>query len=274
MIVDAQVHIWEADRPERPWIPSGASYAHRPEPITQETLTAEMDRVGVDRAYLVPPTWEGIRNDVVLRAAETEPERFRAIVRFPIDDRGSVSSLEAWARDPRVAGARLVFTRQAAVWLTDGTADWYWDVAADLGLPTMVFAPNLTRELGAVAARHPRARIAVCHVGLETSKRDDEIDEGWADALALADLPNVAVKATSLPSFTTEDYPYPLLAEKIHRLIDAYGADRVFWGSDLSRLRGDYAQLRRFFEEELDLTDDQSRLIMGEAVLGWFPWSR
>ncbi len=125
VIVDAQVHTWAADTPDRPWIPGGAVCAHSTDPFEAPNLLAEMDRVGVDRALLVSPTWEGDRNDLVLAAAEYYPDRFGAIVRFDLQDPSHVANVEQWAADSRVCGARVVFFRRSAEWMRDGTADWF-----------------------------------------------------------------------------------------------------------------------------------------------------
>jgi L-fuconolactonase len=82
-IVDAQVHIWGADTPERPW-PQGRSRPHRPQPFTAEDLLREMDAAGVARAVLVPPSWEGDRNDLALAAAAAYPDRFAVMGRPPL----------------------------------------------------------------------------------------------------------------------------------------------------------------------------------------------
>jgi L-fuconolactonase len=52
-IVDAQVHIWGANTPERPW-PARAE-PHRA-PLGKEELLAEMDKAGVDGVVIVPPS--------------------------------------------------------------------------------------------------------------------------------------------------------------------------------------------------------------------------
>jgi L-fuconolactonase len=56
LIVDAQVHIWGADTPERPW-PSGShGRAHRPQPFSKDDLLREMDgSVGVYRTEVAGP---------------------------------------------------------------------------------------------------------------------------------------------------------------------------------------------------------------------------
>ena len=67
-IVDAQVHIWAKDTPERPW--PKRNEPHRPEPLGADELLGEMDAAGVDRVIIVPPKWEGERNDLALAAGE------------------------------------------------------------------------------------------------------------------------------------------------------------------------------------------------------------
>ena len=85
MIVDSQVHIWAPDTPERPWPPGQAARAHQPTPLTAEALLEKMDAAGVARAILVPPSWEGDRNDVVLAAAHRYPERFAVMGRISLE---------------------------------------------------------------------------------------------------------------------------------------------------------------------------------------------
>jgi predicted TIM-barrel fold metal-dependent hydrolase len=108
---------------------------------------------------------------------------------------------------------------------------------------------------------------------LDTKLRDEEIPPQVDALLPLSELPNIAVKATSLPSFYTEPYPYPSLQRELRRVLEAFGPERVFWGSDLSRLRCDYSDLYRLFTEELDfLSPGELELIMGDAVCNWFDW--
>jgi L-fuconolactonase len=273
-ITDAQVHVWAADRPDRPWITGGAEYAHRGATgvLSADELLGEMDSAGVSRALLVSPTWEGNRNDLVLEEAARHPDRLGVIVRFDLD-KPDEEQLVAWHADPRVFGARAVFIKHTAEWLEQGVADWVWRTAEDIGMPLMIYAPYQYDGVRRVAERHPDLKIAICHLGMLTSLRDEEIVSEVAKVIELAELPNVAVKASSLPSFVTEDYPYPSLHGHIERVVEAYGPERVFWGSDLSRLRGTYQQLVDLFMKELDfLSDDDRRLIMGNALAAWFNW--
>jgi len=73
IIVDSQVHIWAHDSPTRAWPASGTrgrtSTPHRPTGFTQQDLLKEVDGAGVRGAVMVPPSWDGDYNDLVLDGA-------------------------------------------------------------------------------------------------------------------------------------------------------------------------------------------------------------
>src|SRR2546427_9737399 len=78
LIVDAQVHIWGADTPNRPWPPCRADQAQKPYPVTKRLGLEGMKAARVLRGVLVPPSWEGARNHLGLDAAPWHPGRLDA----------------------------------------------------------------------------------------------------------------------------------------------------------------------------------------------------
>ena len=66
LIVDAQIHMWPPNRPDRPWV-AGAQ-PQIPEPFTIERVVPMIDEAGVDRVVIVPPTLEGNRIDYAQEA--------------------------------------------------------------------------------------------------------------------------------------------------------------------------------------------------------------
>jgi predicted TIM-barrel fold metal-dependent hydrolase len=277
-IVDAQVHIWAAERPGRPWPPGTAKRAHRPVPLGAEQLLVEMAEAGVDRAVLVPPSYEGDYNDLVLEAATRWPDRFRAMGRISIDRPMTRDALAAFARQPGMMGIRLTFHLPATrPWLFDGTADWFWPLAEELGIPLMILPCGSLPRIGEIAARHPGLRIAIDHfshhraLDEEPSLHLDEIEE----LVRLARLPNVVVKASCLPFFSREAYPFHDLDGVIRRVFDAFGPRRFFWGSDMTRLPCTYRQAVTHFTEALPwLTGEAKELVMGRALLAWSGWEK
>jgi L-fuconolactonase len=274
-VVDAQVHVWLPESADRPWPPGGAERArsmHRAVPIDGTTLRAEMRTAGVDRAVLVPPFFEGYRNDFAVACAERAPDTFRVMARVDLRtaDPGPVREL---LRNPLVAGIRLVFLPADAGRVDDPGAEWLWRFAEEEDVPVMLLASGQLRSLGEVARAHPGLRLAVDHLGLTGQAADAAVAPEIAEVLALAGLGNVSVKLTAAPCYSTEPYPYPALHPFLRQLHDAYGSDRLFWGSDLSRLRGSYPDLVRLFREELDiLSPADVEAIMGRSVLTWLRW--
>ncbi len=69
--------------------------------------------------------------------------------------------------------------------------------------------------------------------------------------LALAKHPNVAVKATGQPGYVRDPYPFPSIHDALHRVFDAFGPRRMFWGTDITRMRCSWRQCVTLFTEEL-----------------------
>ena len=94
-----------------------------------------------------------------------------------------------------------------------------------------------------------------------------------ADLLALARRPNIAVKASSLPSYTNDVYPFKRIHSYIRQVYDAFGPKRMFWGTDQTRMPCTPRQALTLFTEELPwLTADDQEWIMGKAVCEWLNW--
>ena len=61
--------------------------------------------------------------------------------------------------------------------------------------------------------------------------------------------------------------------KRIRRVVQAFGPQRVFWGTDLTRLPCPYRQAVTLFTEELDfLSDTDKEWIMGRGIAEWLHW--
>ncbi len=274
LIVDSQVHIWGANTPDRPWPPGGEARAQKPYPVTKEMLLEAMDEAGVNAAILVPPSWEGERNDLVMEAARTYPKRFAAMGRLGIERPESRALVAGWKEQAGMLGIRLTFhidTHRA--WLTDGTADWLWPAAENSGVPIMVFPPGSAALFDPIAARHPGLRLVIDHLALGGTAKDAEAFWELPQVLKLAKHPNLAVKVSALPCFSSERYPFPGLHDYIRRVYDVFGPNRMFWGTDWTRLPCTYKQaITLFTEEQQWLPAKDLETIMGRGLCEWLGW--
>lgn len=274
VIIDAQVHIWGANTPARPW-PAGREHqAQRPIPLGAPELLGAMDEAGVHRVVIVPPSWEGDRNDLALQAAEKHPDRFAVMGRFPVEAPAEGGRLATWRQQPGMLGVRLTLHRQPwRAWFEDGALDWFWPAAERAGLPVMAYVPGLAKRLDEVAGRHPGLRLIVDHLALGMGKRDEAAFVELDQVLALARHPNVAVKPSALPCYTSEAYPFPGLHTHIRRVYDAFGPRRMLWGTDYSRLPCSYREAIALFTEALGfLSADDKEWVMSKATAAWLDW--
>jgi predicted TIM-barrel fold metal-dependent hydrolase len=274
-IVDAQVHLWKAESADWPWIPGAKP--QMPEPFTIEKLVPLMDEAGVDRAVIVPPGWPGDRNDYALEAAKRYPDRFAVMGRIPLKNPESAALLPKWKEQPGMFGVRVTFIGPAAAWLTDGTADWFWPAAERAGLPVMFLNPGRASEFARIAERHPQLTLIVDHMGVSVDvvKAGKVVDAIEQTAL-LAKYPNVSVKLSAAPNYSTEAYPFRDFTPHIRRLFDAYGPQRCYWGTDITNgfAKATYKQRITHFTEELTFLSEQDKdWIMGRAILARLGWT-
>lgn len=266
IVVDSQVHIWEAGSPP----PN-----HRQEPFTTEDLISEMSTAGVDRAILVPPLWDPGINRYSVDAAARHPERFAVMGLVDLFDPQSPTRFAEWLGRNGLLGVRVSFNNpKKRATLTAGHADWLWDSAEAAGAPVMVLAPFLSAFLGMVARQHPALKIVVDHMAIPRGWKAPEAFAHLPELVALARYDNVAVKMGGVPNYADGDsYPYPSLHGYLKEVIDAFGPERCFWASDYSRLVGPYTECASMFRDELDwLTPEERSAIMGAGLCKWLNW--
>jgi predicted TIM-barrel fold metal-dependent hydrolase len=274
LIADAQVHIWGANTPERPWPPAQLQ-PHRPEPFSKNDLLRAMDEAGVDRAIIVPPMWEGDRNDLGITAAQEHPDRLAVMGRIDIETQASEALLKDWRKQPGMLGLRMVFHRpRYRPLLEDRKLAWLWRGAEEAGVPIMVLVhPEQTHFVDEIARSHPRLKLVLDHMSLHSGVKGAGAFADLDRTLLLARHPNVAVKASALPGFADDQYPYRMVQPYLKRVIDAFGPQRVFWGTDMTRLPCTYRQAVTMITEEIPwLSEPDKAWIMGRGLCAWLGW--
>ena len=195
MTTDAQVHLWEPDRPDRPWPPGtevSGQHGIRPNGFGASEMLAAMDAAGVDRAVIVPPSWAGENNATPLEAAAAYPRRFAVMGRFDPSAPNARLRLEGWLDQPHMLGIRLTFNQPRFVsWLDDGSLDWFWSAMERLSIPLMIHLPGMLPKLGPIAERHPSLRLIIDHLGAQTRPDGVAVLGGIDALLSLARYPNV-----------------------------------------------------------------------------------
>jgi len=233
-----------------------------------------MDAAGVDAALLHPPGWDPNGNPVALEAAQDHPDRLAVLGHFPLDRPASRAAIETWKQQPGMLGLRFALLQpEQRAWWTDGTIDWLWPAAERLQIPIALLAADFLPIVASVAERHPNLKLAIDHLGRAGRVQDAPAFANIDELLALASYPNVSVKATGAPSYSSEAYPYRNIQPYLRQIYDAFGPRRMFWGTDITRMPVSWRDCVTLFTEELAwLSDSDKELIMGRAVCDWLGW--
>lgn len=246
LVIDAQLH-----EPPMALEWAEADQATTFDLMTEVTL-AYMRAVGVHRAVLHPIN--GLEWGEY--AAARMPDRFSLVVGALVasDDgtmalRGSagsvpIPSIDEWVTErrqtPGVVGIRLgrpsVDRFEAAL-----------KACAREQLPVLVLPPSKSdnprafggdfTDVTAIAQRYPELTVIIDHLGLPQwpSPLDSPPFRAVPDLLELAKLPNVAIKFAGAHSMSQQAYPFDDLWPHLRPIIDAFGPQRLMWGTDFSR---------------------------------------
>lgn len=271
-IVDAQIHIWGQG------LPSNAAHWQVTSFSAAEAIKL-MDEAGVAGAVIHPPPWDANSTELAFRALQDYPGRFSIMGSLPLDDPTSRARIPTWRQQPGMLGLRYLFLGEPLrTRLEDGTYDWLWAELEKAGVPVAVLATDSMKTLGRIAERHPGLKLTIDHLGGRggnTTLKDHAAMAHMGELLALAKHPNVAVKATGAPGYSAERHPYPIMTGYVRQIFDAFGPQRTFWGTDISKMPCTWQQCITQFTENMPwMSAADQRLVMGDAICAWWRWKR
>jgi predicted TIM-barrel fold metal-dependent hydrolase len=273
VVTDAQVHLWLPESVGRPW-PVGRQADAPYQSFLVEDLLEQMINANVARAILVPPSFEGDRNDYCLEASRKYLERFKVMGRIDLRDQDPGQKLGQWLETPGMVGVRLMaIGRTEALRLLAPENRWFWETCEKQQIPVSLFAPGHLDVIGQLATRYPDSRLAIDHLALPTAALDGDIDLYITQVCRLADFENLVVKASCLPNHVSDPFPFASLERRIAQIIHAFGVTRVFWGSDLTRARCSYKQMVRYLDHFESLSQSDRNWLLGRSCSSWLGWA-
>jgi predicted TIM-barrel fold metal-dependent hydrolase len=235
VIVDTHMHVWTNDTGRFP-------FAHPYEPNfkppavagTVEMLVEEMDRHAIDYAVLVQVIYYGWDNRYVVECLKQQPRRFRAHGLIDPTDPEVSRKLEYWMREHGLSGMRFspIYYRGRDAWITSEPHHQLWNKAAELGAVFNYFiAADQLPKLEEMLARHPAVKIVIDHLARVDLTKTEPAEE-VAKLTRLARYPNVWVKVSELNVLSpSKKYPYADMFPWVRRVYDAFGPDRLLWGT-------------------------------------------
>ena len=109
-IIDAQVHAYAANTPERPWhtVPKGLPH------VTGDEMVAAMAKVGVDGAiYISPFSMYQYDASYAVGAQKAHPDKFALVKPVNPDDPAVADVIADWKKTPGTVGIRIMMSRES-----------------------------------------------------------------------------------------------------------------------------------------------------------------
>jgi L-fuconolactonase len=274
LTIDSQVHAYERNRPERPWV----GFLTGPDEVTGDDMVAAMDAVDVAGALLVSPfSLYGYDASYILEVYAKHPGRFGLIKPFDPQSESVADEVAEWAATPGVVGARVMLASQPFE-ADDPGVNRIFAAAAQAGIPVNVMCSGKLPLFRELARRNPQTQVVVDHVGLVQPHQPPAPAEPFADlenVLSLAALDNVAIKISGACTLSHQPFPYPDIWEPLGKVFHAFGFDRCLWGTDWTRAVKllTYQQGVEAFRVTDQLSDSERSTLMGGTLAKIYNWS-
>jgi len=247
-VVDIHPHIIANDIRRYPLAPLGGHQSDwsRTRPVTTEQMIAAMDKAGVAKAAIVQAsTCYGHDNSYVADAVAAYPDRFTGVFSVDVLASDAPERMRHWV-ERGLTGLRL-FTigstmPDQASWLDDPKTYPAWQCASELGLSICLqMSATALPQMIRLAERFPKVRIILDHMA-RPQIEDGPPYAAAASLFALAKYPSVYLKLTER-NFTQSRKGKATPETFFPKLVAAFGASRLAWGSNYPSSEGSLAEL-------------------------------
>lgn len=275
MQIDAHQHFWHPGRGDYGWMPKDDAVLSRP--YAPAELWPQLQAAGVEGTVLVQAAPTIAETEYMLGIADATPWVRGVVGWIDFEAPGDLAALQRLAGHPKFKGVRpMIQDLPDDEWMLRDDVQWAFRAICDLGL--RFDALGFPRHLGhflTILKRYPTMPVVVDHcMKPQIREKSDAHFRFWADGMArIADETAAVVKFSALITEANADWTVEDLRPYTDHVFDAFGAERVMWGSDwpVCRLRGEYADWR---QAALSLTEGLSAvdraLIYGGTAAGFY----
>ena len=274
-IIDSQVHVYEANTPDRPW----HMEPNWPPRVNGEDMVAAMDAVGVDGGIFVS-SFSMYQYDAsyALEVYKAHPGRFALIKPINPEDPALADVIAEWKKTPGTVGIRIMLTHGPECDASHPGVNRIAEEAARHDLPVNVLCWGKIEEGRKLIDAHPNTRFVLDHLGIVQPRELPVHANPWADlpnVLDLAKRDNVVIKVSGAGTLSEAGYPYPDIWDPLARVFDAWGMERCLWGTDWTRAAAvlSYEQGVEPFRLTDRISDSERDMLMGGASAKTYGWS-
>ena len=257
--VDAHQHFWHPARADYPWMPPDDPVLTRP--YAPLDLAPGRAKTNVTQTVLVQaaPTVE--ETEYMLGIADTTPHVAAVVGWIDFERPEQHATLKRLAAHPKFVGVRpMIQDIPDDDWMLRTDVQWAYEAIIELDLTFDCLGfPRHLKNFHTLLTRYSEMRSVLDHC-LKPQFRNHSRDNlaAWADGMSrIATDTNACCKLSGLVTEACEDWTIEDLRPYTNHMLEAFGAERVMWGSDwpVARLRCEYED---WHQTSLDLTSHLS----------------
>jgi L-fuconolactonase len=270
-ILDSHTHVWVRD-PKYPWAKETAEPPNYD--ATPEMLIEKMRANGVERTVILQVIHYRWDNSYLADVLKRYPNLFQGVARVDPNNPAAPDHLSGLVEEQGFRGVRISPAANAAGdWISGPLMPALWKRCESLKVPLVVLAPA-TRlpDIARLVDRFPGLTVVIDHMADSPLDQPRLLDP----LLALKRYPNVYAKITHTWTLTKQAYPYRDSFAQVKRIYDAFGAQRIMWGTDwpLIERYTTYDKILAFYRRELDfLTEDDKTWVLARTVERIWPFA-
>jgi L-fuconolactonase len=269
LMIDAHVHVYKRD----PAFPFAAGQKVPKQDYPVVTLLALMKANGVARTVLIQIIRYKWDNSYLARVLGRYPNLFQGVCRVNPEDPAAPDHLTQLTEDG-FRGVRLSpGAGPEGDWILGPLMRPLWRRCAELKVPmTILTSVSRLRDLVPLIEANPTLDVVIDHMAVCPLGNPEQLRL----LLELARFPRVYVKISELWAIAAQPYPYLDTQDRVRRLVDAFGPNRLMWATNwpVSLQKLPYARAVELYRNHmpyLSLADHQQILSKTALTLWPFP---
>jgi predicted TIM-barrel fold metal-dependent hydrolase len=269
-IIDPHVHVWKKD-PQYPWAPETT---HPPaEDALPETLLGLMKANGVSHTVIIQVIHYRWDNRYARDVIRQHKGSFLGVCRVNPESPGAPDDLSRLVKEEGFRGVRISPAGGAAGgWIGGPLMPPLWRRTQELKVPmTVLTSTSRLPQVGRLIEQFPDLDVVIDHMADCPVDQPAELKK----LLDLARFPRVYVKISHTWSLSRQPYPYQDTHEQVRKLYDAFGPQRLMWGTDwpLVERNCGYARALALVRDEMKfLNDEDKRWILAKTIERIWPF--
>ena len=273
-MIDAHVHVWDANLVTYPWLPDVPTLAPR---YTLADVLPSFDAAEVTGCVLVQAADHEADTELMLATAAEHPSRVLGVVGWvPLTEPGRAEALlDRWSGQALVGVRHLIHRDPDPRLLLRPEVDETLAILAERGLAFDACAESLQllELVPTLAARHPRLQVVVDHLAKPPIRERGW--QPWAGMLAeAAGLPNVVAKLSGLNTAASPTWSSADFAPYVRHALEVFGPNRLLYGGDWPfalLAADDYAQIWSGINDCLhDLTPSERTAVLHDNAVATY----